>query len=176
MFFDSWDSLLRIGLTGIIAYAGTIFLLRISGNRTLSKMNSFDLVVTIAFGSTLSTILIDSRVSIAEGLLAIALLVALQFVITWLSVRSRTISGIVKTQPTLLLMDGEYRRDAMKRVRVTAEEIRSAVRQHGLGSAAQVAAVILEPDGSLSVISARLKGDLEALHGVRGTRDGKQVF
>lgn len=174
MFFDRWESLFRIALTGTFAYAGTVFLLRISGSRTLSKMNSFDLVVTIAFGSTLATILTDSRVSLAEGLLAIALLVSLQFVLTWLSVRSRGISRIVKTQPTLLLRDGEYQRHAMQRVRVTEEEIRSAVRQHGLGSVEQVAAVILETDGSMSVISTNLKGKLDTLQGVRVQQESER--
>lgn len=166
MFFDGWGSLFRIALIGTFAYTGTVFLLRISGNRTLSKMNSFDLVVTIAFGSTLSTILIDSRISLAEGLTAIALLVALQFVITWLSVRSRGLSRAVKTQPTLLVRDGEYQRPAMKQVRVTEEEIRSAVRRHGLGGVEQVAAVVLETDGSMSVISIDRKGSLGALQDV----------
>lgn len=168
MFFDNWESLARMMLTGVFAYAGTVFLLRISGNRTLSKMNSFDLVVTIAFGSTLSTVLIDSRVSLAEGLVAIALLVVLQFVITWLSVRVDAINSVVKTQPTLLVRNGEFRRQAMKRVRVTEDEIRSSVRQHGLGGMEQVAAVVLETDGSMSVISTNLRGSLDALRGIRG--------
>lgn len=166
MFFTSWDSLVRVLLIGSIAYAGTVLLLRISGNRTLSKMNSFDLVVTIAFGSTLSTILIDSKISLAEGLVAIALLVFLQFFITWFSVRSRAIDKIVKTQPTLLFQDGGFMRDAMKTVRVTEDEIRGAVRQHGLGGVEQVAAVVMETDGSLSVISVLKRGSFDALEGV----------
>lgn len=84
MFFDGWDSLVRVALIGSLGYAGAVILLRISGNRTLSKMNSFDLVVTIAFGSTLSAILVSRNVSLAAGLTAIALLVLLQFIITWL--------------------------------------------------------------------------------------------
>ncbi|RYD87586.1 MAG: hypothetical protein EOP50_20525, partial [Sphingobacteriales bacterium] len=58
MFFDSGYDLLRVVLVGTLAYLGCVVLMRISGNRTLSKMNSFDLVVTVAFGSTLSSILV----------------------------------------------------------------------------------------------------------------------
>lgn len=168
MFFDSWDSLIRVALIGSIAYAGTVVLLRISGNRTLSKMNSFDFVVTIAFGSTLSAILVNRNVSLAEGSAAIALLVLLQYIVTWLSVRSATISGIVKTRPALLLQDGRFLHDVMKSARVTEDEIRGAVRQHGLGGVEQVAAVVLETDGSLSVISMHLRGSLDALDGIGG--------
>jgi uncharacterized membrane protein YcaP (DUF421 family) len=41
--------------------------LRVSGKRTLAKMNAFDLVVTVALGSTLATILLSADVSLAEG-------------------------------------------------------------------------------------------------------------
>ncbi|HEY0844397.1 MAG TPA: YetF domain-containing protein [Noviherbaspirillum sp.] len=168
MFFDSWDSIYRIVIIGVLAYAGTVVLMRLSGNRTLSKMNSFDLVVTIAFGSTLASVLIDDKISLAEGLAAIGMLVALQFVITWASVRSRYVNAIIKTQPTLLVSEGRFLRDAMKKVRVTEDEVRSVVRQHGLGGLDQVAAVVLETDGSMSVISSRQRGTLDALQGVQG--------
>lgn len=171
MFFESWDNLWRVILIGSLAYAGLIVLLRISGNRTLSKMNSFDLVVTVAFGSTLSTILINRNITLAEGLTAVALLVILQYAITWLSVRSSKISGIVKTTPTLLVKDGRLIDDALKKVRVTKDEIHAAIRQNGIGSVDQVRAIIMETDGSLSVISQSKAGDLSALEGVNGMSD-----
>jgi len=162
MFFDSWDNIYRVIVVGIAAYAGLIVLLRISGNRTLSKMNSFDLVVTVAFGSTLSTILINRDVSLAEGLVALALLVLLQLVITWCSVRSSLVNSIVKTRPTVLLRGGELCHDALKRERVTADEIMAAVRKQGRGSLHAIDIVILEADGSLSVIAASQAGDRSA--------------
>lgn len=168
MFFDSAQDLLRVVLVGTLAYIGCVILMRISGNRTLSKMNSFDLVVTVAFGSTLSSILITKDIALAEGLLAIALLVALQFMITWLSVRSSTVNSIIKTAPTLLLRDGRMLDDAMKRVRITRDEIRAAVRQQGTGSLDKVAAVVLETDGSLSVIPVEKMGSGSAMDGVNG--------
>ncbi|MEC4723173.1 DUF421 domain-containing protein [Noviherbaspirillum sp. CPCC 100848] len=171
MFFESWNNLSRVILIGSLAYAGLIVLLRISGNRTLSKMNSFDLVVTVAFGSTLSTILVNRNITLAEGLTAVALLVALQYAITWLSVRSAQFSGIIKTTPTLLVKDGRLLDDALKKVRVTKDEIHAAIRQNGMGSVDQVGAIIMETDGSLSVISQRNAGDLSVLEGVNGISD-----
>jgi uncharacterized membrane protein YcaP (DUF421 family) len=162
MFFDSWDNLIRVVVVGVLAYGGLVVLLRISGNRTLSKMNSFDLVVTVAFGSTLSTVLVNKNVSLAVGLTALALLVALQFVITWCSVRSRFISKLVKTTPTIVLRHGKTLDDAMQHVRVTADEIHEAVRRHGHGSLDAIDAVILETDGSLSVIASDKAGNRSA--------------
>jgi uncharacterized membrane protein YcaP (DUF421 family) len=162
MFFDSWDNIYRVVIVGVLAYAGLVVLLRLSGNRTLSKMNAFDLVITVAFGSTLSTILVDKNLSLAAGLVALALLIALQLVITWCSVRSSFFSHLVKTSPTLLVLEGEWRHGAMKRVRVTQDEVLSAVRRHGYGAIKNIDAVILEADGSLSVIPLSQAGTRSA--------------
>ena len=80
-------------IVGTLAYAALILLLRASGNRTLSKMNAFDFVVTVALGSTLATMLLSADVALAEGVVALALLIGLQFVITWLSARRRPSPG-----------------------------------------------------------------------------------
>lgn len=61
MFFESWASLARIALSAVIAYATGVAFLRISGKRTLAKMNAFDLVVTVALGSTLAALMQDGR-------------------------------------------------------------------------------------------------------------------
>jgi len=156
-------------VVGLLAYAGLVVLLRISGKRTLSKMNSFDLVVTVAFGSTLSTILVSKNVSLAVGLAALALLIALQLVITWCAVRSPLISDIVKTAPTMLVLDGRLREDAMKRTRVAHDDVLAAVRQHGHGSLENIDAVILEADGSLSVIPASQAGNRSAYGALPGS-------
>ncbi len=55
MFFDGWDDIYRILIVGVSSYAGIVFLLRISGKRTLAKWNSFDFIVTIALGSVVAS-------------------------------------------------------------------------------------------------------------------------
>ena len=83
-----------------------LLLLRVSGKRTLTKMNAFDLVVTVALGSTLATVMLTKSVALAEGLTAFVLLIFLQFVLTWLFVRSQAASRLVKSEPTLLVYQG----------------------------------------------------------------------
>jgi uncharacterized membrane protein YcaP (DUF421 family) len=99
MFFDTWAGLGRVLLVGPLAYVALVAILRISGKRTLTKLNAFDLVVTVALGSTLATVLLSKNVALAEGVLAMALLVFLQFAITWLSVRSGGFRDLVKSEP-----------------------------------------------------------------------------
>jgi uncharacterized membrane protein YcaP (DUF421 family) len=145
-------ALQRTALIGVLAYAVLVLFLRISGRRTLSKMNAFDLVVTVALGSTLATILLDAAVSLAQGALALGLLVLLQFLITWSSVRAGWVRRLATGEPILLLRDGQMLPGAMRRARVTAAELRAAVRAAGIGDLPAAAAVVLETDGSFSVI------------------------
>lgn len=171
MFFSDWGNLVRTVVVGALAYAGLVVMLRASGNRTLSKMNSFDLVVTIAFGSILASALTGQSVNLAQGLVALGLLIFLQFIITWLSVRFSAFNHVIKTKPTLLLKDGRMLEEAMRSVRVTADELCSAARREGYGGLEQLAAVILESDGSLSVIRQQDCGSRSALTGIRGLPD-----
>ena len=152
MFFDGWQGLLRTLVVGVLAYAVLILFLRLSGKRTLSKMNAFDLVVTVALGSTLATVLLNQDVALAEGAIAFALLIVLQFVVTWSSVRARWVRQLVTGEPRMLLYEGELLPQAMRRVRVTADELRAAVRSAGLADLAEARAVVLETDGSFSVV------------------------
>jgi len=153
MFFDSWDGLARVLIVGTAAYVALIVLVRISGKRTLAKLNAFDLVVTVALGSTLSSILLSSSVALAEGLLGLALLIGLQAAVAWTSVRSQHIRRLVRSEPTLVVYRGELLPDALRRERVTDSDVRQALRQQGKTSVEQVGAMVLEPDGSLSVVS-----------------------
>ncbi|WEX07506.1 YetF domain-containing protein [Chelativorans sp. AA-79] len=152
IFFESWAGLLRTLFVGSTAYILLILLLRASGKRTLSKMNAFDLIITVALGSTLATVLLDKNVPLAEGITALALLIYLQWAITWGSVRSDRFQEVVKAEPTLLVKDGRYLEQAMRRQRVSEEEILAAVRQSGKADMSAIDMVVLETDGSLSVI------------------------
>ena len=88
-------------MAGTLAYTSLIVLLRISGKRTLSKMDALDLVVTVALGSTLSTALLTKDVALAESLLALALLCVLQYVVAFLPLRFRKFGSLVKAEPVL---------------------------------------------------------------------------
>ena len=160
MFFDSWSAVLRVLIVGVLGYAALLALLRVSGKRTLSKMNAFDFVVTIALGSTLASMLLSKSVALVDGVLALALLVLLQFVISWSSVRWRAVDRAVKAEPALLYYQGQLLHDMLMRERVSRVEVEAAVRQSGYGSLKQVAAVVLETDGSLSVIPAHGGGEI----------------
>ena len=112
MFFNDTSSLLRVVIVGTLAYLSLVLLLRVSGKRTLSKMNAFDLVVTVAIGSTLATVLLAKDVALADGVVAFTLLIGLQYAITWLSMRSRWLENLIKAEHSLLYLNGLFLHEA----------------------------------------------------------------
>jgi uncharacterized membrane protein YcaP (DUF421 family) len=163
MLFQGWDDLIRILVVGSSAYVGLIILLRSTGKRTLAKMNAFDLVITVAFGSLLATVLLSSDVSLSEGLVAFALLCGLQYVVALGCLRSERFQRLIKAEPTLLYFQGRALTSMLSRERVTEEEVYAAIREQGFGKPSEVGAVVLETDGSFSVIGAVDAGEIGSL-------------
>lgn len=151
MIFGSLAGIMRIIVVGVLAYAALVLALRVTGKRTLSKLNSFDLIVTVALGSTLATALLSKDVPLAEGVTAFLVLILLQFAVTWASVRSQRFQSWVKAEPRLLFRDGTFLHQAMRDERMTREELLAAMRSQGHAGPDSVGMVVLETGGSLSV-------------------------
>ena len=127
VFFNGWGSLFRVLVIGLLAYTTLVLFLRVSGNRTLSKMNAFDLIVTVALGSTLATVLLSKDVALADGAVAMGLLISLQFIISWTSVRFSWVRRLVTGEPLMLLYQGEYLPHSLR----TGNQSRSACSHTG---------------------------------------------
>ena len=153
MWFDDWDTLQSIAVKAVIGFAVLVTLLRLGGKRTLAKFNAFDLVLTFTIGSVLATTIMSSRTTLSEGALAMAILVALNWIIAFTAIRSQTFRSIIKSDPTLLVYDGAYLRGNMRRERVDDVEVLAAMREHAVHDLKRVKAVILETEGEMSVLS-----------------------
>ncbi|MCA1064271.1 DUF421 domain-containing protein [Rossellomorea sp. AcN35-11] len=152
MFFGTWYGIYRILIVGVLAYVALIVLLRVSGKRTLSKMNAFDLVVTVGIGSVLGIILLNKKVPLAEGITAYLVLIGMQYIVAWLSVRFHNVDQLVKSSPSLLFYRDHFIKERMKKERIAEMDVFQAVRDNGYASMQEVNMVILEADGGFSVI------------------------
>ena len=175
-FFDSWSSLFFTAAAGVAAYTFVVVLLRTSGKRTLAKLNAFDLVVTVALGSTLASVMTSNTLPLANGLFALGLLVVLQFAVAWLSVRSDWFERLVKSEPVLLFYEGRFLDRAIRSSRLTPGEILAVARSSGQADMDNVKAVILETDGSLSVVgkpeAPAARTTLSGVKGLESARTG----
>ena len=150
-FFESWYNVIRTVTLSIIGFAALMVLLRGSGKRTLSKLNAFDFVFVVAVGSVFASTIISKDITLVEGVAAMATLIVIQVTLAELAMRFSTVERIINGKPTLLLSHGKFIPRALKKERVTEEEVRGAIRAKGVNRVEDVDAVILENDGSLSV-------------------------
>ena len=163
MFFSSWESLGRGFLLAACVYFALLGALRIAGSRSLAKMSAYDMVVTIALGSLIATIPLSRDTTLADGFVVIATYLVLQRVLSWMLTRWRGARVAVKEAPMLLLWEGRLLDDRLRNKNVTEAEVRAAVRSAGKSSYRDVLAVVLENDGSWSVVPSGDEGDRSAL-------------
>lgn len=168
IFFESWESLLMTFTMASLGYIAMVFILRISGKRTLSKMNAFDFVVTIALGSCLATIATNKNVTIADGIVAFTVFIFFQFLLTWISVRIPFMKEIITSKPTLIFYKGEFLSEAMRRERISEEEIFKASRMKGYVVLDDVEMIILESTGDISIIDKNKSGRINIVNQLKG--------
>ncbi len=164
--FSGWNELARTVVVGTLSYIAVVLLLRGAGKRALTKMRAYDFVVTVALGSSLATALLSSQVKIDKAVIGVALLLGLQRLFAWLSTRWGWFHDLVNNEPTLVFHQGRMLEKAIENLNLTSQEIRAAVRSQGKGDLEEIEAVVVETDGSFSVIP-RL-GSASALSNVQG--------
>lgn len=154
-----------------VAYTAMVAVLRVSGKRTLSKLDAFDLVVTVALGSVLASMALSSEVSLSEGLVVIVVLAGAQYAVTTASVRWSSMRSVIRSEPVLVVDHGQLIDAALATTRLTPDEaFQQAVRSSGIGDLEKVAAAVLETDGSLSVIPTEQCHTRTALQDLPGDR------
>lgn len=163
MLFQGWEDVAGVAALAVIAYAGLVAILRVSGKRTLAQLNAFDWLVTVALGTTLSTTILSREVALAEGVTALVTLVALQFVVALVSSRSDRARRAFTSEPALLVHRGRLLHETMRRERVSETEVLQALREQGVGSVDEVDAVVLETNGRFAVVPTGSAGREDAL-------------
>lgn len=155
------EDLIKMIIIGTASYVVIVIVLRTSGKRTLSKMNAFDFIVTVALGSVLANIIVNYETLLWEGITAFCLLVLLQYLSTWLSVRSQKVRSLLKSKPALLYYEQSFDESKLRKERVSKNEIHQAIRKEGFVSLKEISAVILESDGTLTVMEQSKEREID---------------
>ena len=166
MFFDSWGSVARILIVGALAYLIMVAIVRVSGKRTLSQLNAFDLIVSVSMGSVLATTITSTDLTLVDGIVGFAVLAGMQYLVAWMSSKKPSARTVITANPTVLVRDGELLHEQIAANRLVESEILQAIRASGTGDVAEVRAVVLETDGTLSVITDANFGDGSALRDI----------
>lgn len=150
--FNSLDRLQSVAIGAVAFYLLIVLMSRLAGKRTTGQMNNFDWIITVTVGSLAASGILLKGVSISDALLAILIMFGLQWLTTWLATRSAFVSNLVKSPPSMLLQKGELQRDALRKERVTEAEVRTALRREGFVNFEDANWVVLENDGTMTVI------------------------
>ena len=159
MWFSGLDPLIRVVLVGAASYLVLLLILRVSGARSLAKLNAFDFTVTVALGSILATAVTSKDLSWASAATAMAVLLGLQFIVAKLLRAWPSLRGAATAQPVVIVRHGRLLEDGMSKARVGVGEVRQAARSGGFGDLSDIGAMVMETDGTLSVIGTDSLGD-----------------
>lgn len=152
MVVEDWTRVGEIAVMAVVVYAVLVALLRLTGKRTTSKMNSFDWVVTVALGSMVATVILVDEVPLVEGVVGIASLVALQYGVAWTAARWPGFQKLIKASPRLLYYRDGFDEEALRQERLSREEVAAAIRAQGFCSMDEISAVVLETNADLSIL------------------------
>lgn len=166
------DAVLRGVVLSGLGLAWVIFLVRMVGTRTLSKMTAFDFLVTLATASLLATAAASgSWSSFEQAVAAITTLIAVQYVLAVLRRRFHPVRRLLENEPVLLVRDGCFLDDAMRHARVSRDDIMAKLREANVVGLEKVSAVVLETTGDISVITGKAHDD-RLFDDVRGADRG----
>lgn len=155
------EMMVELFIIALSSYIAALLLLRISGKRTLLKMNAFDFIITVSLGAVFGSTLINYEENLYKGMYVFFLLLLFQFISSFLSSRYTFFDTLLKAKPTLLFYEGNYYDTVMKRQRVPESEVLQAIREQGIGRIEEVGAVVLETDGTISVLPKKKRDDEE---------------
>ncbi|MBE3553937.1 MAG: DUF421 domain-containing protein [Thermicanus sp.] len=145
---DFWIMMFRT----LILYFFIMFSMRIMGKREIGKLSVFDLVVSIIIAEIAAFTIDDPKLEFYKGVFPILLLVGIQILISYLSLKSKSFRDIVEGKSTILIEKGRINDREMARHRYNMDDLLVQLREKNISNLADVEFAFLEPSGKLSVI------------------------
>jgi len=144
-------TILFTGLRVLTVYAVILFFLRLTGKRVLGQFTPFDLLTLLLLSNAVQNAMIGPDNSLTGGLLAAAILLLAN---RWVAANTKLRESL-EGEPALLIRDGQVITETLRREGVSEKELQAALREHGLDNPQEVAAAVLEVDGTISVVPAQ---------------------
>ena len=140
-------------LRGVAVYGFLLFILRISGKRSLSQITSFDLVLLLIISEATQQAMIGDDSSLVNATLVMATLLLCNVGLSLLKGRSVLAARLLEGVPTLLVAHGQPLHDRLRRARVDEQDVLSAAREaQGLERREQIRFAVLEANGRITVV------------------------
>jgi len=181
-----WDALwVELGITaphavGVVLSAAGIYVVflvfvRVLGQRVLSGMSTFDVVVTVMLGAVAGRVILGHPPTLASGVLGLATLFLLEVVFGQLGARPRW-QRLFNAPARLLMVGDSVDEAALRRAHITRSELHGALRRSGVRSYTEIACVLHEPGGGISVLRRGVPIDRHLVSDVAGAERIPEEF
>lgn len=166
MFAISGGHVLEIIARVTLVYAACMVLLRVAGRREMSQLSPMDLLAMLLLSETVSPALTAGDDTVTGGVIAAGTLIGLCVITGWISYRHRGLERAMQGVAAVLIQDGAVRPAILRRYRISADDLQTALHQNGVLSVQEIARAFVEPDGQITMIKAKdHEESLQRLHG-----------
>lgn len=137
---SSTGFIIRTLAVGVILYFASRFLPRRSGG----QYSGYDFAFFWMMGGLVASPLFDSKIGFDSVLIAAGTIYALHYLISYIMVKSRTMSRIIGGMAIPLVMGGKILRQNMKKALFPLELLLSGIRQADAPNLAELEVAVLE--------------------------------
>ncbi|HZO86875.1 MAG TPA: YetF domain-containing protein [Chthonomonadaceae bacterium] len=153
-----WMPLLPVALHTAAIYLFLIFALRALNRRTLGQLTVVDLVVVIILGSAVETAMVNANTSLQAGLVSATTLLLINRVLTLLCLRSRRLRHLILAGPVLLIQNGHFIEENLRRAGLTQADVQEALREREQADLKDIRFAVLEMDGTINIVPTKAAG------------------
>ncbi len=134
----------------LAVYLLLMFVIRVMGKRELTEMSAFDLVILFLVGDLIAEAVISEDTSVTGAVIVVGVFALLTIALSWVSLHSRRVEHALDGVPTIVVRDGEPDFAAMKRERVSLDDLNEAARGQSIRRLSDIELAVLESDGKFS--------------------------
>lgn len=145
--------MMGIAFKSLIVYICIIAGVRIFGKKELSQLSVVDLVFILLISNSVQNAMVGSDSSLRGGLIAAATLFVVNYSLKFILYKSKKISSWVQGSPVLLVYHGKVLQKHLDQERISMEEIKETMREHGVSKIEEINLAVLEVDGNISILS-----------------------
>jgi len=153
---------LDIALRSLAVYAFMLIAIRLTGKKELSQLNTIDVVLILLISNAVQNAMVGDNTSLLGGLAAAAVLFILNYILKKVTFKNKKLREIIFQHPEILIHDGKLNFDKLSHLGISDEELKEAMREHGVEHYKDVKLAIFEVDGNISIISGNK--DLKQTH------------
>lgn len=147
------NSYLDVILRSTAVYLFMVIALRIFGKKELSQLNTADVILILLISNSVQNAMVGSDTSLWGGLAAASVLFVINYVLKKLMFRFKGLANLIQEKPEILIHDGTLDFKILSKLNITNDELKEAMREHGIEHFKEVKLAMLEIDGNISIIS-----------------------